>query len=185
MKSHRLLVAATIAAVVLAGTGGCGLLQKKDNPPASQAAGPAGTAAPVPTVSSNLPDVCTLITDDQMSQFTGNKIVSHGPDKSTTGKDAIGCTWSDANNQVMSVDIGNATKAQFDNDANGNPSVTGVGDEAYSVAGQLLYVLDGNYQFSASGVAGSSGEPARVAAIKQAIQSLSGASASPSPSASS
>jgi hypothetical protein len=168
-----LTAAVGIAALSLAS--GCGLLAQK-----TATARPSAPATAAPSPSTALPDLCNLITDQEIGAIANSKIDKHAvsTDQETVAKHGTGCVWSAGDQQVLTLDVYAQSRSDFDEDASAYPKADGVGEAAYT-AGTILYAFSDGLNISCIGP----GEDVRAAAIKKAIEKLR-TPASPSPSAS-
>lgn len=179
LRRVALIATAGVAALSLAT--GCGLLSQKSPNNAGPTA--AGSSTPGASPSTALPDLCNLITDKEIADVTGVQINKHAvsTDKDTIAKGGTGCQWSNNDQLVLTLDVYATNRADFDEDASIYPKVDGVGQAAYEVGGQILYVFQDNLNISCIGP----GKDVRIAAVKKAIEKLANPSASPSTSPSS
>ena len=133
-----------VAAVLSLSLAGCGALD---------GATAAGTVPSAPTGTSgfgsvkdsgDLPDPCTLLTDDEVLDSTGRQITRIDSDGGHGGDATRYCQWQQDGGQ-LAVFLTRTTTEQFDvRNADAEP-VDGVGDDAYSLAGHL-YVRYGTMQ---------------------------------------
>jgi hypothetical protein len=161
---------------------GCQFLEK-DEPastsnsaptPAASASGsakptPSGKASGGPARSGDLPDVCTLLSKQEVSTIAGGKQVTQvDEDGQPAGSTTRHCQWQLAGGQ-LAVFLAKTTASEFAQAHGKQQKVTGVGDDARSADGHL-YVLHGDIQIDAyarvSGNEGSGLQMAKNAALK-------------------
>jgi len=162
MNLTRSIVLAAVAAAGVFSLAAC-KLPGDAGTPAAQTASPApsvpASAAPDPSPSASgkgtgkatgkatgsakassrtgLPDVCTLLSRAEVSALTGGKqIVQIDPDGATAADSVRHCQWQLSGARVA-LFLSKTTNAQFDSRPPGTKPVTGVGEDAYLLAGHL------------------------------------------------
>jgi hypothetical protein len=133
-----------------------------------------------------LPDVCTLLTDAEVSTLTGRKILTETPAHGADALTSKSCEWIKANGgPVLLVTVETVTKDDFDSRAPSYEKVDGIGERAY-LNNWILTVLHGRVEIVVSLVDNGTGEdsPAPQKRIaSKVIERFDGVSASPSPTA--
>ncbi|GAB2617780.1 hypothetical protein Aab01nite_31280 [Paractinoplanes abujensis] len=153
---HRLVALAALAAVSL--TGGCGLIESAVNgtpapaqtTPAKAKPTPAGTE---PTADSgfgsvkdsgDIPDVCRLLSKQEVTSLTGRTITQIDEDGAEPGDATRFCQWQQESGQ-LAVFLSRTTASDFDVMIAEATPVDGVGEDAFLLSGHL-YVLYGTVQ---------------------------------------
>ncbi|WP_436535080.1 DUF3558 family protein [Actinoplanes sp. HUAS TT8] len=165
---HRPVV---LAAVILFGIGGCGVINNADT---DKAAAPAATATakPTPTTAKptedtggstdsvkdggNIPDPCTLLTKAEVTGLTGHNITQIDKDGASEGDVSRFCQWQQDNGQ-LALFLSRTTADEFKVTVAEAETVDGVGEDAYSANGHL-YVLYGTVQIDVYVRGGSDAE---------------------------
>jgi predicted small secreted protein len=146
---HRFPALLLGACTVLAG---CGVL---DSPTGRDAvAAPAGTtpASTAPATSGmgsakdagNLPDPCDLLSDAEVIGLTGRAISQQDVDDAPADSSVRYCQWQQTGGQ-LALFLSRTTEADFETVIADATTVTGVGQDAFALAGHL-YVLYGTVQ---------------------------------------
>lgn len=132
------LLTALLTALMLAGCGGSD--DSGDSSPPATDGSPAGSSG-----ANGLPDVCALLTNDEVTGFTGKQVDQVDPDDGSDASVRF-CQWQGADLR-LAVFVSKATAEQFETESGypGATAVDGVGDAAYTNSGHL-YVLDGDLQ---------------------------------------
>jgi hypothetical protein len=157
MKRRLCVLAASFGvSVALAG---CGVLgsDSADDPPAAAATPVATTAGAQPTPSGSavsglgsvkdsgdLPDPCTLLSEDEVKTLTGRAITQVDKDDAQPGDPARYCQWQQDGGQ-LAVFLARTTEDEFKVKIADASPVDGVGQDAFQLAGHL-YVLYGTVQ---------------------------------------
>ncbi|MBL7254236.1 DUF3558 family protein [Paractinoplanes lichenicola] len=147
---HRLVALAALVAVSL--TGGCGIIEDAVNgtPAPAQATTPAGNK---PTADSgfgsvkdsgDIPDVCRLLSKQEVTSLTGRTITQIDEDGAEPGEATRFCQWQQEDGQ-LAVFLSRTTAADFDVMIAEATPVDGVGEDAFLLSGHL-YVLYGTVQ---------------------------------------
>ncbi|GID27434.1 DUF3558 family protein [Paractinoplanes brasiliensis] len=154
---HRLVALAALVAVSL--TGGCGLIESAVNgTPAPAATTATATAKPVPAGtkptadtgfgsvkdSGDIPDVCKLLSEQEVTSLTGREITQIDEDGAEPGEPSRYCQWQQEGGQ-LAVFLSRTTAEDFDVMIAEASPVDGVGEDAFLLAGHL-YVLYGTVQ---------------------------------------
>lgn len=193
MRSRAVFAAlAGIVAIGLAG--GCGLLKPKSaetsappSAPASPSAAAPDPAASAKALAEQLPDVCTLLSEPELTALTKYKITKNvsggGIDSSKTGKS---CQWEKAAGPVLVVGLYVEAPSAFRERIDLYDEVRGVGDAAYQNQ-WILDVLHGNIDISVALVDNNTGldspAPQKAIALKL-IAKLNALKNDPSPTSS-
>ena len=150
MKRRFCVLAVSLSAIVA--LGGCGLLGSGT----SDAATPAATGAlPTPSGSAvsglgsvkdegDLPDPCTLLSDEEVKSLTGRTITQTDKDDARPGDASRFCQWQQEDGQ-LAVFLARTTADDFKIKIADASPVDGVGEDAFELAGHL-YVLYGTVQ---------------------------------------
>jgi hypothetical protein len=158
-----------VAAVLSLSLAGCGALGE------SRAA--AGTMASAPSAtrgfgsvkdSGDIPDPCTLLTDDEVVDSTGRQITRIDQDGGHSGDATRYCQWQQDGGQ-LAVFLTRTTAEEFPRKTDDAEPVDGVGDDAFSLAGHL-YVRYGTMQIDVYAHGGEDDENLRDAtAVAKAL----------------
>jgi hypothetical protein len=150
--SAAALVAALVTALSLTG---CSLLEQAQAAP-DPIPTPSATSAttePTPSAESkvgsvkdegDLPDPCTLLSDEQVKELTGRGITQRDEDGASAGDATRYCQWQQPGGQ-LAVFLSRTTPADYEIQIDGATEVDGLGERAYTLAGHL-YVLYGTVQ---------------------------------------
>ncbi|GAA3914421.1 DUF3558 family protein [Actinoplanes auranticolor] len=141
---YRRPFAALVTCLALTGCG-AGEQASTASPPA------AASAAPSPTAASGLgdsvkdagdiPDPCTLLSKEQVTELTGRKITRIDEDGLPRGDTNRYCQWQQSGGQ-LAVFLNRTTEPDFTVTIAGATPVNDVGERAFQLAGHL-YVLYG------------------------------------------
>ena len=133
------------AATVLTG---CGVL---DSPTGRDAVAAAPVSIPPATSgigsakdSGDLPDPCDLLSDAEVRDLTGREIAQKDVDDAPADSTVRYCQWQQTGGQ-LAVFLARTTEADFETVIADATTVTGVGQDAFALAGHL-YVLYGTVQ---------------------------------------
>lgn len=142
----NLVAGAAIAMLGLLTLTGCAILGKsKDKPTATSGAQPsaaAGGASPnTNTSASSLPDICTLLTKEEVGGLTGQTVTQMNNDGGTSDN-ARYCQWQ-LTQGVLNVQVDNETLEQFSVKNTESHNVNGIGETAYTLAGHLYVYQKG------------------------------------------
>jgi hypothetical protein len=142
----RCLCAAALLSLSLTG---CGALHGGTAEGAT--GGPAAASAPTTTSgfgsvkdSGDIPDPCTLLTDDEVVDSTGREITRMDQDGGHNGDTTRYCQWQQDGGQ-LAVFLTRTTAEEFDLTSDDAEPVDGVGEDAVALAGHL-YVRYGTVQ---------------------------------------
>jgi hypothetical protein len=166
MKRLPLLV----ASLAVVATGGCGLLGSDNGESPGNSANAAPTAtptgpAPAATARSgfgsvkdtgDIPDPCKLLSEAEVVDLTGREITRTDRDEAEPGSVTRYCQWQQSGGQ-LAIFLARTTPSEFDNTIAGATPVTGVGQDAFALAGHL-YVLYGTVQIDVYSRGGSDDE---------------------------
>ncbi|MET0415416.1 MAG: DUF3558 family protein [Actinoplanes sp.] len=133
---------AVVALVLLTGCGGesPGNPAKADPTPATSARSGFGSVKDT----GDIPDPCGLLSEAEVVELTGRQVTQVDKDGAETGSVTRFCQWQQSGGQ-LAVFLARTTPAEFDSTVTGATPVTGVGQEAFTLAGHL-YVLYGTVQ---------------------------------------
>ena len=139
-----------VAAVLSLGPAGCGAGEAEGATAGRAAAGTVDAATSATSGfgsakdSGDLPDPCTLLTDDEVVDSTGRSITRMDPDGGHRGDTTRYCQWQQDGGQ-LAVFLTRTTAEEFAVRTEDAEPVDGVGEDAYSLAGHL-YVRYGTVQ---------------------------------------
>jgi hypothetical protein len=151
MKRLFLVVAITAFSLT-----GCGVLDQAGSaqPAATASAQPEATARPTATSDSGLgdsvkdsgdiPDPCTLLSDDQVTGLTGREISQKDEDGAKDGDATRFCQWQQPSGQ-LAVFLSRTSESDWETTIAEAEPVDGIGEKAFTLAGHL-YVLYGTVQ---------------------------------------
>jgi hypothetical protein len=152
MKRRLSVLAVSFSATVA--LAGCGILDSgtaDNNAPVAAAA----TALPTPSASAvsglgsvkdsgDLPDPCTLLSDDEVTKLTDRTISQTDQDDADSDDPIRYCQWQQDGGQ-LAVFLNRTTEDDFKTKIADATPVDGVGQDAFQLAGHL-YVLYGTVQ---------------------------------------
>jgi hypothetical protein len=143
--STNVVAGATIALLGLLTLAGCRLPGESDDTPANSSAAGGGTnASPAPTSNASgspLPDICTLLTKDDVADLT-NREVTIMTNEGGNSSGARYCQWQLSAGQ-LTVTVNNETRESFDVRNQQSTPVDGIGETAYSLSGHLYVFQNG------------------------------------------
>jgi hypothetical protein len=158
-RRTRLMLVALVCAGALTAQAGCGAIGHTKAAPTPAATAAAATNANAATAnaptsdpsaqsglgsikdSGDIPEVCGLLSKDMVTRLTGKQITQIDKDGGEPGDTSRYCQWQLAGGQ-LAVFVSRTTKADFDvKNAEATP-VSGIGQDAFQLAGHL-YVLYG------------------------------------------
>lgn len=167
----RLFIVAAVATFSLTG---CGVL----------ASASGSTPAPTPTAttkatsdsglgdsakdSGDLPDPCTLLSDEQVTSLTGREVSQRDEDGAKDGDATRYCQWQQPSGQ-LDVFLSRTTESDFQTTLPDAEPVDGIGDKAYSLSGHL-FVLYGTVQLDVYSRGDSDAE--NLAKEKKVVEAL-------------
>jgi Protein of unknown function (DUF3558) len=96
---------------------------------------PAASGSPGVDSGSSLPDICTLLTKDEVADLTGHGVTQMSNDGGNSSN-ARYCQWQLSEGQ-LNVEVSIDTRQGFDVRNQQSTPVDGVGEAAYSLAGHL------------------------------------------------
>ena len=144
MKRPLSAIAAVVTFVSLTG---CSLLERAQAAPApTPAATTPSSESKIGSVkeSGDIPDPCTLLSDDEVKELTGREISQKDEDGAAPGDAARFCQWQQPGGQ-LAVFLSRTTQSDYDVQIDGAKEVDGLGEKAFTLAGHL-YVLYGTVQ---------------------------------------
>lgn len=124
------VVAAAIAVFGLSTLAGCKILGRSD-----AKATPAASGSPGADSAGSLPDICTLLTKDEVADLTGRSVTQMS-NEGGNASNARYCQWQLTEGQ-LNVEVSIDTRQGFDVQNQQSTPVDGVGEAAYSLAGHL------------------------------------------------
>jgi hypothetical protein len=132
----NLVAGAAIAVFGLLSLAGCKIPGKSDDKPATTS-GAKATASGSPGVDSGsaLPDICTLLTKEDVAGLTGHTVTQMS-NEGGNSSNARYCQWQLTEGQ-LNVEVDNESREQFDVRNQQSTTVDGIGETAYSLAGHL------------------------------------------------
>ncbi|GLY94230.1 DUF3558 family protein [Actinoplanes sp. NBRC 103695] len=139
MKRPLSAIAAVVTVVSLTG---CSLLERAQATPAPTPSSESGIGSVKD--SGDIPDPCTLLSDDQVTKLTGRDISQRDEDGAAPGDAARFCQWQQPSGQ-LAVFLSRTTRSDYDVRIDGANEVDGLGEKAFTLAGHL-YVLYGTVQ---------------------------------------
>jgi predicted small secreted protein len=138
---HRFPALLLGACTVLAG---CGMLDSPAGREAVAAKPAVTTGMGSAKDAGNLPDPCDLLTDAEVTDLTGRSISQKDVDDSPADSTVRYCQWQQPGGQ-LALFLARTTEADFETVIADATTVTGVGQDAFALAGHL-YVLYGTVQ---------------------------------------
>ncbi len=131
------VVAAVAFAVFgLSTLAGCKIPGRSDDKPAGgSGAKPAASGSPGVDSGSSLPDICTLLTKDEVADLTGHSVTQMS-NEGGNSSNARYCQWQLTEGQ-LNVEVDIETREGFDVRNQQSTPVDGIGETAYSLAGHL------------------------------------------------
>jgi len=160
-RSRPAALAVAVTAVLFA-LSGCQLgLGSADDAPETPAVTGSGTAAAAPAATptgstddsasmgsvkdaGDIPDVCTLLTEAQVTSLSGLAVTQIDEDGAQPGEASRYCQWQLAGG-TLAVVLSRTTEDDFDVRVADAETIDGVGEDAYLTSGHL-YVLYGTVQ---------------------------------------
>ena len=143
MKRLFLVVAITTFSLT-----GCGVIDQASGAPAATTATttPASDSGLGDSVkdSGDIPDPCTLLSDDQVTSLTGRDISQKDEDGAKDGDATRFCQWQQPSGQ-LAVFLSRTTESDWQTTIAEAEPVDGIGEKAFTLAGHL-YVLYGTVQ---------------------------------------
>ena len=133
----NLVAGAAIAVFGLVSLAGCKIPGKSDDKPAG--AQPAASGSPGVDSGSSLPDICTLLTKEDVAGLTGHTVTQMS-NEGGNSSNARYCQWQ-LTAGLLNVQVDIETREQFDVRNQQSTTVDGIGETAYSLAGHL-YVYE-------------------------------------------
>jgi hypothetical protein len=141
----NLVAGAAIAVLGLLTLAGCKIPgQSKDKPTnaGAQPSAAAGGASPgTGTSAGSLPDICTLLTKDDVAGLTGQSVTQMN-NEGGKSDNARYCQWQ-LTQGVLNVQVDSETLEQFSVRNQQSNTVDGIGETAYSLAGHLYVYQKG------------------------------------------
>jgi len=148
MKRLFLVVAITTFSLT-----GCGVIdQASGSAPAATTTGNPASTTPASDSglgdsvkdSGDIPDPCTLLSDDQVTTLTGREISQKDEDGAKDGDATRFCQWQQPSGQ-LAVFLSRTTESDWETTIAEAEPVDGIGEKAFTLAGHL-YVLYGTVQ---------------------------------------
>jgi hypothetical protein len=136
----NLVAGAAIVVFGLVSLAGCKIPGKSDDKPTG--ANPAASGSPgSPGVDSgsSLPDICTLLTKEDVAGLTGHTVTQMS-NEGGNSSNARYCQWQ-LTEGLLNLQVDIETREQFDVRNQQSTTVDGIGETAYSLAGHL-YVYE-------------------------------------------
>lgn len=172
---------AAVVALVVAGCGG----GKEEKPKASGTSAAASSTTSAAATSSSaasssatstsgapageLPDPCTLLSDDEVKSLTGRAITQIDRDTSEPTSASRYCQWQQDGGQLM-ISLTRTSEDSFDTQKGVNTEIDDLGDDAYFADGHL-YVLEKTLQLDVY-TRGPSDDAAVQAEAKKVAETL-------------
>lgn len=125
-----IVASAAIAVLGLSTLAGCKIPGRS-----ADKAKPAASGSPGADSGSSLPDICTLLTKDEVADLTGRSVTQMSNDGGNSSN-ARYCQWQLTEGQ-LNVEVDIETREQFDVRNQQSAPVDGVGESAYSLSGHL------------------------------------------------
>lgn len=121
--------------------------QAKGSPSASPPGSASGSPAPAASASAaDLPNVCGLLSRDEVVATTGKQITQVDLDDAKPGDLTRSCQWQ-LDGGTLNISLSRTTRESFEAQNQGYTPISGVGDEAYSGSGALA-TLHGTYDLT-------------------------------------
>ena len=171
--NRRFVATLVIAAAGLLALPGCDQLDGlgSTNPgtgtgsPSADAPNAAGKPAPLPTSTpksgtGDLPDVCALFTEAEVTAMTSRRIVQIDRDSAKPGDTSRYCQWQQFGGR-LGISLTKMTRAQWDTKHPDAVAVAGLGDDAFALSGHL-FVLKGGLQIDVYVSGGTAAEDLKL-----------------------
>jgi len=131
---NNLVAGAAIAVFGLVSLAGCKIPGKSDDKPATTS-GATASGSPGVDSGSSLPDICTLLSKEDVAGLTGHTVTQMS-NEGGNSSNARYCQWQLTEGQ-LNVEVDIETRDQFDVRNQQSAPVDGVGESAYSLSGHL------------------------------------------------
>jgi Protein of unknown function (DUF3558) len=131
---NNVVAGTAIAVFGLVSLAGCKIPGKSDDKPATTS-GATASGSPGVDSGSSLPDICTLLSKEDVAGLTGHTVTQMS-NEGGNSSNARYCQWQLTEGQ-LNVQVDNETREQFDVRNQQSNTVDGVGETAYTLAGHL------------------------------------------------
>ena len=131
---NNVVAGAAIAVFGLVSLAGCKIPGKSDDKPATTS-GATASGSPGVDSGSSLPDICTLLSKEDVAGLTGHTVTQMS-NEGGNSSNARYCQWQLTEGQ-LNVQVDNETREQFDVRNQQSTTVDGIGETAYTLAGHL------------------------------------------------